>query len=70
MSGTENSADRFDASQLRALQLELASLGRVARQYPLEYAIGSLHLLFESRQDIELIVENLTDEISDAGKPI
>ncbi len=59
MAGTENSADYLDASQLRALQLELASLGRMTRQYPLEYAIGSLHLLFESRQDIELIVENL-----------
>ena len=57
---------RFDTEELRALRQELVSLGSIARAYPLEYSLGSMELLFESRQDIELLVKTLAEEISEA----
>jgi hypothetical protein len=38
----------------------------MARAYPLAYSLGSMELLFESRQDIELLVRTLAEEISEA----
>lgn len=57
---------RFDTEELRALRQELVSLGSIARAYPFEYSLGSTELLFESRQDIELLVRTLAEEISEA----
>lgn len=73
MAGTEDCAGRgkrFDTGELKAIQSELASLGAAARSYPLEYSVGSLQLLFECRQDIDLLVDNLADEISAARRPV
>jgi hypothetical protein len=67
MVGTDKSMRRgtgFDASELRALQSELITLGAAARSYPLEYATGSLQLLFDSPQEIELLVESLAYDIA------
>ena len=57
---------RFDTEELRALRQELVSLGSITRAYPLEYSLGSMELLFESRQDIEMLVRTLAEEISEA----
>jgi hypothetical protein len=40
----------------------------MARTYPLEYSLGSMALLFESRQDIEALVRTLAEEISEAHR--
>jgi hypothetical protein len=63
---SQGRGERFDTEELRALRQELVSLGSNARAYPLEYSLGSMELLFESRQDIELIVQTLAEEISEA----
>jgi hypothetical protein len=59
---------RFDTEELRALRQELVSLESIARAYPLEYSLGSMELLFESRQDIEVLVRTLAEEISEAHR--
>jgi hypothetical protein len=56
----------FDPGELRALRQELVSLRSIARAYPLAYSLGTMELLFESRQDIELLVRTLAEEISEA----
>jgi hypothetical protein len=59
---------KFDREELRALRQELISLRSIARAYPLEYSLGSMALLFESRKDIELLVKTLAEEISEARR--
>lgn len=54
-----NGCDEFTADELRELQRQLACLAREARDYPLEYAVGSIDLLFESRDDIEILLDSL-----------
>ena len=69
MRATEDSVDqgeRFNAEELEALHGELTALEKVELSYPLACAIGSWQLLFESRHDVELLVENLAEEISAA----
>jgi len=67
MNGTTSIAnddpDTFSDDELKAFQLQLASLARDARAYPLEYSLGAYDFLFESRDDIELILDNLSQEI-------
>ncbi len=60
----------FNAQELEALQSELAAFEKVERSYPLACAIGSWQLLFESRHDVELLVENLAAEISAARNSV
>lgn len=55
----------FDTSELRTLQAELIMLGVVTQRYPLEYATGSLQLLFDTPQDIDLLVESLAYELDE-----
>jgi hypothetical protein len=62
---TDTTSDALSDGELRAFQLQLAVLAQNARDYPLEYALGSYELLFESRDDIELIVANLSESIAD-----
>jgi hypothetical protein len=50
--------------ELRVYQAQLSSLAETASSYPMEYALGSYELLFESREDIEIIVDNLSESIS------
>ena len=59
-----NESDHFSRDELETFQTQLASLARETTTYPLEYSLGAYDLLFESRQDIEVIVDNLSEEIS------
>jgi hypothetical protein len=56
--------DNQKASELLALQSQLTSLAREAANYPLECSLGSYELLFESRDDIQIILDNLSEEIA------
>ncbi len=56
--GTEG-RDEFTAEELLDLQRQLACLARETRDYPLECAVGSMDLLFESRDDIEILLDSL-----------
>ena len=60
---TANDPDHFSNDDLKAFQSQLASLAREATAYPLEYALGAYEFLFESRDDIEVILDNLSQEI-------
>jgi hypothetical protein len=53
----------FDRDELRAFRAELSALAQEANKYPFEYALGCYELLFESRDDIEVIVENLGESL-------
>lgn len=59
-----NEPDHFSDDDLKAFQSQLASLAREATDYPLEYSLGACAFLFESRDDIEIILDNLSQEIS------
>jgi hypothetical protein len=63
MTAASNESDEFNRDELKALQVQLESLARENTAYPLEYSLGACDFLFESRQDIEVIVDNLTEEI-------
>jgi hypothetical protein len=53
--------DEFSDDELRALRRQLASLVSETKDYPLECAVGSFDLLFESRDDIEMILDTLPE---------
>jgi len=53
----------FDRDELSAFRAELSALAQEAREYPLEYSLGAYDLLFESRDDIDVIVENLSESL-------
>jgi hypothetical protein len=50
--------------ELRAIQLRLKMLAQMAKDYPLQCSVGTCDFLFESRDEIEILVENLAGEIS------
>jgi hypothetical protein len=58
--GTEG-RDEFTADQLSTFRQQLALLARETKEYPLECAVGSYDLLFESRDDIEMILDSLAE---------
>jgi hypothetical protein len=67
MAGTSREmgdADFFGDDELRDIQLRLRSLVQVANDYPLECNLGRCDFLFESRDDIEQILESLAEERS------
>ena len=59
-----NARDKFGNDELEAYQSRLASLARETTDYPLECSLGTCAFLFESRDDIEVILDNLNEEIS------
>ena len=67
MNGTTSIAnddpDTFSDDELKAFQSQLASLVRETTAFPLEYTLGTYDFLFESRDDIEVILDNLSQEI-------
>jgi hypothetical protein len=72
MGGTTSAAnepDNFSDDELKAFQSQLASLVRETTAYPLEYSLGTYDFLFESRDDIEVILDNVSQEILVARKP-
>ena len=58
--GTEG-REEFTADQMKALRRQLAVLVQETKEYPLECAVGSYDLLFESRDDIEMILDSLKE---------
>jgi len=56
--GTEGH-DEFTADELMIVRQQLASLARETKTFPLECAVGSFDLLFESRDDIETLLDSL-----------
>jgi hypothetical protein len=68
MAGTKATAEpseRTCVSELTSFQSQLAALAETASDYPVEYSLGSYELLFESRDDIEIVVANLDESIAD-----
>jgi hypothetical protein len=68
MAGTQPTAgacEVADLGELRAFHTQLTALAKTACAYPLEYALGSYELLFETRNDIETIAANLVESIAD-----
>jgi len=51
----------YSDDELRAIQLQLESLVQVTNDYPVQYSLGTCDFLFESREDIERILESLAD---------
>ena len=58
--------DTLRDEDLRAIQLKLEALAQMTKNYPLECSLGAYELLFESRDDIEILIESLTGEISES----
>jgi len=61
--------DTFCDDDLRAIQLQLETLAQRTTDYPLECSLGMYDFLFESRDDVEILLESLTAEISEARNP-
>ena len=49
---------------LRAIHLQLEVLAQMTTDYPLQCSLGTCDFLFESRDEIEILVESLTEELS------
>ena len=58
----------FTQDELRAMRRKLESLALLTVSYPLACSVGGYDLLFESRDDIALVIDNLNDEISETRK--
>jgi hypothetical protein len=61
-------SERENLGELESFQSRLASLALETTDYPLECSLGTYELLFESRDDIEIILDNLSEEISISRK--
>ena len=61
-------SERENLGELESFQSRLASLAQETTDYPLECSLGTYELLFESRDDIEIILDNLSEEISISRK--
>jgi hypothetical protein len=51
---------------LRAIHLRLEMLAQMTRDYPLECSLGTCDFLFESRDEIQTLLESLTEELSES----
>ncbi len=66
MAGTQATRNgAYTGSELRAFRMELYALAQAPHDYPMEYSLGACALLFESRDDIEIIVDNLDESIAE-----
>jgi hypothetical protein len=71
MGGTTSAANahgNFSDDELEAFQSRLTALAQETTDYPLECLFGTCSFLFESRDDIEVILDNLSEEISAVRK--
>lgn len=57
-------SQRYPDDELIAIQDQLASLLNAAIDYPFECSLGDCAFLFESRDDIAIIVEALEEQIT------
>jgi len=65
---TESADDggTFCDDDLRSIQVQLETLAQRATNFPLECSLGTCDFLFESRDEIEILVRSLTEEISES----
>ena len=61
-----NSEDVIPCDDLKAIQAHLETLAKVTKAYPLECSLGTYALLFDSKDDIEVLLESLAEEISES----
>jgi hypothetical protein len=54
-----------DPAELREIHRQLEWLAEQTRDYPVECSVGEYDLLFDSQDDIELMLEHLNSELSD-----
>jgi hypothetical protein len=46
---------------LRTIQSQLETLARTPKDYPFKCSLGTCEFLFESRDDVEILLETVTD---------
>jgi hypothetical protein len=51
---------------LREIHQQLEMLVQMAKDYPLECSLGTCDFLFESRNEIQLLIESLTAELPES----
>jgi hypothetical protein len=61
---TTETIDTHTHGELAWFKAELSALAQAASDFPLEYSLGTYELLFESRDDIAVIVANLDESIA------
>ena len=49
---------------LRALRRKLGMLVQMTTDYPLECSLGTCEFLFESKDEIQILIESLAEELS------
>jgi fido (protein-threonine AMPylation protein) len=57
--------ENAENNSLKEIHRQLEWLAGQTREFPIEYSVGEYDLFFESRDDIQLMLEHLTDEIAD-----
>ncbi len=55
--------DGFGEDDLRSIRAQLDTLARATTAYPLECSLAGYELLFESRDEIEALVDSFNDEL-------
>jgi hypothetical protein len=67
-SGTESASENATPcdDDLRAIHLQLQMLARMTKDYPLACSLGTCDFLFESRDEIQILIESLTEELSES----
>ncbi len=70
MAGPHETIEGHEAQsdELTEFRTQLTMLAQTADDYPVEYVLGEYELLFESRDDIEIIIENLGQSITELQK--
>jgi hypothetical protein len=61
---TEDGGVALCEDALKAIQSQLETLAHGAEDYPLECSLGTYAFLFESRDDVEILLESLTEQLS------
>jgi hypothetical protein len=57
--------DSADPADLREIHRQLEWLAEQAMDYPVECSVGEYDLLFDSHDDIEMLLEHLNSELRD-----
>jgi hypothetical protein len=51
---------------LRAIHLQLEMLAQMTKDYPLQCSLGTVDFLFESRDEIQILIQSLTADLSES----
>jgi len=57
--------DSVDPTELREIHRQLEWLAAQTMDYPVECSVGEYDLLFDSHDDLEMMLEHLNTELSD-----